>query len=122
VSRYHARITCEDGAYYVTDLDSANGTYLGSTRLAPHNPTYWRPDQPLRVGEVIINLQQVSRPAAVIESAETMLGHFADETPMKQAGLKPAQHKTWPMWLAALAAALCALAAAGTGAYYWLAG
>src|SRR3954449_2484315 len=33
VSRHHARIAPSDGAWYVADLDSMNGTYLNGERL-----------------------------------------------------------------------------------------
>ena len=33
VSRYHAVIWAEDGAWHVRDLDSANGTFVGHSRV-----------------------------------------------------------------------------------------
>src|SRR5262245_47812752 len=36
VSRQHAHILCEDGQFFVEDLESANGTFLNGKRLAPH--------------------------------------------------------------------------------------
>lgn len=33
VSRYHAKITKEEDKYYITDLNSTNGTYVNETRL-----------------------------------------------------------------------------------------
>ncbi|NQU43807.1 FHA domain-containing protein [bacterium] len=33
VSRRHARISIEDGRYFLTDLESANGTYVNATRV-----------------------------------------------------------------------------------------
>ncbi len=32
VSRHHARVFCEDGAYFIEDLGSSNGTYLNGAR------------------------------------------------------------------------------------------
>lgn len=34
ISRIHARIQKEEGEYYVTDLDSTNGTYVNGRRIA----------------------------------------------------------------------------------------
>ena len=33
VSRYHLKITMEDDKYYITDLNSTNGTYLNEKPL-----------------------------------------------------------------------------------------
>jgi pSer/pThr/pTyr-binding forkhead associated (FHA) protein len=56
VSRNHAMVTFDRGHYYVTDMNSANGTYLGKDRLEPNTPTVWTPGTPLRIGDVLINL------------------------------------------------------------------
>lgn len=39
ISRVHCKITFEHGKYFITDLGSANGTYINSKRLSPHLPT-----------------------------------------------------------------------------------
>ncbi len=36
VSRYHAKITKEEDKYYITDLNSTNGTYVNETKLNPY--------------------------------------------------------------------------------------
>jgi len=38
VSRRHAELTLDGGAVLVTDLDSANGTFVNDERIAPHVP------------------------------------------------------------------------------------
>jgi phosphoserine phosphatase RsbU/P len=38
VSRAHARIYCQDGAFYIEDLESKAGTVLNGGRLSPHVP------------------------------------------------------------------------------------
>ncbi len=38
ISRAHARLHMSDGAVYVTDLYSANGTFIGHQRLEPEKP------------------------------------------------------------------------------------
>ncbi len=38
VSRSHARLHFEDHQLYITDLDSANGTFIGDDRLKPNEP------------------------------------------------------------------------------------
>lgn len=56
ISRSHARITFDGQNYYVTDLESANGTYLGHARLVPNTPTLWYPGTPLHVGDVLLHI------------------------------------------------------------------
>ncbi|MCU0520144.1 MAG: protein kinase [Anaerolineae bacterium] len=56
VSRNHARVESDGTTYRVTDLDSTNGTYIGSAKLLPGVPETWSPDQPLRVGDAWLRL------------------------------------------------------------------
>ncbi len=63
VSRRHAEISYHAGRYYVTDLGSANGTYLGDVLLPPNEPTVWMPGQSLRVGRVLVTLDQAAPPS-----------------------------------------------------------
>jgi pSer/pThr/pTyr-binding forkhead associated (FHA) protein len=58
ISRNHAQITLEPDGYYVADLGTTNGTYLNNTRLEPNVPTRWLPNRSLRVGEVVLQLEQ----------------------------------------------------------------
>lgn len=39
ISREHARITCRDGVYYISDLGSTNKTYLNGQLLIPNEET-----------------------------------------------------------------------------------
>jgi serine/threonine protein kinase len=57
VSRSHARIERNpEGGYYIVDLGSTNGTYLGRDRLAPKQPRYWDPDKSVRIGDYWLRL------------------------------------------------------------------
>jgi tellurium resistance protein TerD len=38
ISREHAKITRKDGSWYITDLGSSNGSYLGTMQLEPNVP------------------------------------------------------------------------------------
>src|SRR5438105_3461161 len=38
VSRHHARIVCDRGAYFVEDVGSSNGTYVNGHRIAGRVP------------------------------------------------------------------------------------
>jgi pSer/pThr/pTyr-binding forkhead associated (FHA) protein len=61
VSRSHAVVTLNQGRYYVTDLNSANGTFVGELRVDPQAPMPWAPGQRLRIGAVSIQLQPARR-------------------------------------------------------------
>jgi hypothetical protein len=56
ISRQHARISFDGQRYQITDLNSTNGTYLGSTRLLPGVPENWAPDMPVRMGDYWLKL------------------------------------------------------------------
>ena len=113
ISRHHAQITVEAGAVYVTDLDSANGTYLGSVQLTPNLPTEWGTNQPLEVGDVTIYLTH-SRPGGAAAGAnldvqETISGWVPDEEAEDIGGSR--------VWLYLLIAAAVVVCAAG---YFYL--
>jgi pSer/pThr/pTyr-binding forkhead associated (FHA) protein len=52
----HARIFTRDGAWFVEDLGSTNGTYLGSERLT--NPTRVEAGSTLRIGKTVVELRR----------------------------------------------------------------
>ncbi|NJN99863.1 MAG: FHA domain-containing protein [Anaerolineales bacterium] len=39
LSRQHVEISVRDNKFFITDLESRNGTYIGETRLPPRKPT-----------------------------------------------------------------------------------
>src|SRR3990172_4196616 len=80
ISRQHARITFDGTHYQVTDLGSTNGTYLGTTQLLSGVPETWRPELPLRIGDVFLRLERRSvAPQGTLVQAD---GSPADHTPL----------------------------------------
>src|SRR5512136_813459 len=77
VSRKHAVVTAERGRYFITDLNSTAGTFLGNARLEPNKPTAWTPGQVLRIGDVSIQLEQTQTTNA---QATTFHGAELSET------------------------------------------
>ena len=61
VSRRHAQVDCDGHQFYVTDLESGNGTFLGNQRIQPGAPTPWRPGVPLHIGEARLDLEQITK-------------------------------------------------------------
>jgi hypothetical protein len=51
ISRRHAEITVRDGKFFVTDLESRNGTFIGTTKLPPHTPTPLNGSTVVRLGQ-----------------------------------------------------------------------
>lgn len=54
-STRHARLTQRDGAWYVEDLGSTNGTYLGQSKVA--GPTPIPPGGHIRIGKTVLELR-----------------------------------------------------------------
>lgn len=52
VSRIHARITEEEGNYYVEDLNSTNGTYKNGLRLQPYEKRKLEKGDELKFGKI----------------------------------------------------------------------
>ena len=131
VSRHHAQVTFDGNRYYVTDLDSANGTFLGNTKLIPNEPTSWSPGIPLQIGNVSLHLGQgrstdtppPQQPVAGSPSArrsrrereETLIGPVVG--PSGEGSESSGINRT-VLILLVLLLALCACSAVGAGAYY----
>ncbi len=59
VSRRHARIEKGLGdAYRIVDLNSTNGTWLGTTRMMPGVAEVWSTDKTVRIGDYWLRLEQ----------------------------------------------------------------
>jgi pSer/pThr/pTyr-binding forkhead associated (FHA) protein len=57
VSRRHARITRGRGGYFITDLDSSNGTTVNGYRLDPNRAYRLRNGDRVKVGLVVIEFR-----------------------------------------------------------------
>jgi len=67
VSRNHARVEFEDGAVYITDLNSTNGTFLENTHLLPGVREPWSAEQLVRIGSHWLRLvRAVEQPARIL--------------------------------------------------------
>lgn len=72
VSRYHGELTrTDDGRYYLTDLDSTNGTYIDNAgRWAQIDQTYVALDDALMLGEFVTNLDELIGPEGELEALD----------------------------------------------------
>ena len=59
VSRQHARLSIHEDSLYITDLGSANATYLNGLRLTPHQPRILRDSDEIRLGRLKLQVSFV---------------------------------------------------------------
>ena len=60
VSRRHARVTCDTrGCFYVEDLNSSNGTFVGDHRLQPFSPHAVDIENEIRLGKLLLSVQPI---------------------------------------------------------------
>jgi eukaryotic-like serine/threonine-protein kinase len=69
VSRQHLRLEQRDGAWYVIDLGSTNGSFLGGSRLPANVAVNWKMHQELQIGPFTLAWRRATQPvaAAVVE-------------------------------------------------------
>ncbi len=51
ISRQHLKITVQNGKFYLTDLESRNGTFIGEVKLPPHQATPLNASTTVRLGQ-----------------------------------------------------------------------
>jgi predicted component of type VI protein secretion system len=51
ISRRHIEITSQNGKFFITDLDSRNGTFLDTLKLPPNQPTPLNSATVVRLGQ-----------------------------------------------------------------------
>ena len=52
ISRIHCKISCNDGDFYLTDLQSTNGTYINNRRLQPNQASGIKNGDIIRLADV----------------------------------------------------------------------
>lgn len=63
ISRHHSAITCTNGAYFLRDMGSRNGTFINETRLDSDRDYLLKPRDYIRIGN-LIHYQFLVRPVA----------------------------------------------------------
>ncbi len=71
VSRQHCEIALVEGGYQVSDLDSTNGTFLGSARLGS---VLLSEAADLRLGQTVIAISTLRSPVDIPLGSETRIG------------------------------------------------
>ena len=85
-SQQHIQVTWDGLEYYVTDLKSTNGTYMGSTRLLPGIPEVWQPNQNLRIGDTWLRLIRPTMSALGGMGGSGMISRLGASALFKSAG------------------------------------
>ena len=67
ISRHHARIIRQNGAWVIEDLDSSNGTFLNGQRLAANTPMPLTERDTLQIGPYVFGLRQPTAPPPAAE-------------------------------------------------------
>lgn len=125
ISRSHARITFDGQNYHVTDLDSANGTYLGHAKLLPNTPTMWYASTPLHVGDVLLHIETpggASGDTGELQKRQRQKTEVVSWNPQASPAAPPGQAQMSPTLIAGIIGGivflLCLIAAVGIGIFY----
>lgn len=82
VSRRHAEIVAGPGGYTIRDLGSANGTWVGLTRVQGEHGQPLQPGDVLRLGEVYLTFTLSERAAAAPRAGAASLSGPTGDTPL----------------------------------------
>jgi pSer/pThr/pTyr-binding forkhead associated (FHA) protein len=125
ISRNHARITFDGQNYHVTDLDSANGTYLGHARLIPNTPKMWYGNTPLHVGDVLLQIETpggATGDTGELQKRQRQKTEVVNWSPQASPTVPPGQTQMSPWLIAGIVGGivflLCLIAGVGIGIYY----
>jgi phage tail-like protein len=98
VSRYHAELRAVADGLIVTDVGSANGTFLDGTRLLAHQPARLATSSTLRIGPFEIALRRAARDQPPAPLAARVVGDDAkprESTPRVRSA-PPIQYEEQP--------------------------
>jgi len=106
ISRSHAKLIRKaNGDYYITDMGSKNGTYLGDSRLVTGVSTLWRPGKIVRLGDHWLEVdyapevdveQQVSVADAPTKPPEVDIADAPTHPPLEDTSDQSAKYPTKP--------------------------
>jgi len=88
VSSRHAIIELKDQAYWITDRDSTNGTFLNQQRLVPHVLSQLHPGATIRFGNITCTYEVIDRPprsrvsSLSSEQGNTSAGTYPPSSPV----------------------------------------
>ncbi len=93
ISRYHVSLAYADGATTITDLESANGTFVDGERLKANTPSPLMGGEEIQIGELRMVFQSFdespTRPVAVTHDSAADGRHAAKLPSSSAAGSAP---------------------------------
>ncbi len=79
-SRRHAYVECRNGAIFLTDLDSSNGTFVDDIRINAHEKVRLKCGQELRIGGKVFFLISADSPLETQKVVLSRAGAFSKKT------------------------------------------
>ncbi|NJP12157.1 MAG: FHA domain-containing protein [Leptolyngbyaceae cyanobacterium RU_5_1] len=77
VSRVHARIICQEGQYYFSDLGSTSGSIFNDETAQTNQNFFLKSNDMIRVGDFILLVKEVDAKAARAGKSAVNLGQIA---------------------------------------------
>lgn len=78
ISKKHVKISQLEGKWFVTDLGSTNGTYIGDQKIAKNKGIGFLPDEPVRLGDAIY-LTIIDHADVFLELPEPLTGETEED-------------------------------------------
>jgi hypothetical protein len=102
ISRYHMSITRQGEATFVTDLESANGTFVDGTRLPTNAPQQLLGGEEILIGELIMIFQEfdqsstrpVDVPEDLTQHVQSGEANFSIDVEAPEIAFSPGTHAT----------------------------
>src|SRR5579883_1113760 len=85
ISRHHADVRMEERGVVLTDLGSANGTFLNNERLLANQPYLLNDGATFRIGPYSLTYRAIKKPAVAADEQEQEQAEEPHETPIAAA-------------------------------------
>src|SRR5262245_25794255 len=81
VSREHARITAQNGTYFIEDLKSRNHTFVNSKEVPPPTRYHLKPDDRIKICDFLFQFrdERIHRPGPLPEYMKKSAGEDENE-------------------------------------------
>lgn len=91
VSDSHAKLQKRDGGWFVVDMDSTNGTYVGGRRIAGEEPLVGRPD--VRFGGIKMTFKPAAEAVDDMKGTRAIAGMSVEQAKVRATASKRAREQ-----------------------------